>query len=69
MADGAKNVVTLASAFHCVFRNRKRKSLNVVGVYGRSLPGARGSEKPLFEAVLAGDYLRRRLDNTLIART
>jgi isopenicillin N synthase-like dioxygenase len=33
------------------------------------LPGARGSERPLFEPVLAGDYLRGRLNNTLIART
>ena len=33
------------------------------------LPGARGSERPLFEPVLAGDYLRARLNNTLIART
>ncbi len=33
------------------------------------LPGAQGSEHPLFEPVLAGDYLRGRLNNTLIART
>ncbi|MGA2393529.1 MAG: 2OG-Fe(II) oxygenase family protein [Candidatus Lustribacter sp.] len=33
------------------------------------LPGAKGSERPRFEPVLAGDYLRGRLNNTLIART
>lgn len=33
------------------------------------LPGARGSERPQFRPVLAGDWLRERLNKTLIART
>ena len=32
------------------------------------LPGALGSERPLFKPVLAGDWLRERLNRTLIAR-
>jgi isopenicillin N synthase-like dioxygenase len=59
-ADGRVRRSRYSIAFFCEPNNETEVAC---------LPGALGCEEPRFESVLAGEYLRARLSNTLIART